>query len=267
MYKKLALTIGNNYPGTSSQLSGCVNDAEDWALLLSGLGYNCMTMTEVTKDAFLAALSDLVAQTGWGDRLVLTYSGHGTWIPDSSGDESDGRDEAIVMTDYQHGGIVTDDELQRVFSTKRSGAGILVLSDSCFSGTVNKLFDPDFISREAAESRSESHIAQPRFLPPTEILEDLSIERAAYLETKEASTPRTTTSLISGSSDLEYSYDAWFGNRPNGAFTRNAIDCHVKGITLNSWFKKIRERLPSSQYPQSPQLTAQTTARKYLRAL
>ena len=32
MAKKLALCIGiNDYPGTDSDLSGCVNDANDWA--------------------------------------------------------------------------------------------------------------------------------------------------------------------------------------------------------------------------------------------
>ena len=37
----LALCIGiNNYPGTGSDLSGCVNDANDWAKELNSRGYN-----------------------------------------------------------------------------------------------------------------------------------------------------------------------------------------------------------------------------------
>ena len=37
---KKALCIGiNDYPGTDSDLSGCVNDANDWAAELGGRGF------------------------------------------------------------------------------------------------------------------------------------------------------------------------------------------------------------------------------------
>ena len=87
------------------------------------------------------------------------------------------------------------------------------------------------------------------------------------LETRPASTPRPTSSLISGCGDLEYSYDAWFNGRANGAMSRVAIDTFRAGISLNSWYKAIRERLPSGSYPQTPQLTAASAYRKYTRAL
>ena len=36
MGKKFALCIGiNDYPGTGSDLSGCVNDANDWGKILA----------------------------------------------------------------------------------------------------------------------------------------------------------------------------------------------------------------------------------------
>ena len=42
-----ALCIGiNDYPGTDNDLSGCVNDAQDWAEELSRRGFtvpNCLT--------------------------------------------------------------------------------------------------------------------------------------------------------------------------------------------------------------------------------
>ena len=38
---KRALCIGiNDYPGTGSDLSGCVNDAKDWAGMLTGRGFD-----------------------------------------------------------------------------------------------------------------------------------------------------------------------------------------------------------------------------------
>lgn len=34
----------NNYPGTSNDLSGCVNDAKDWSALLQGMGFETSLM-------------------------------------------------------------------------------------------------------------------------------------------------------------------------------------------------------------------------------
>ena len=61
--------------------------------------------------------------------------------------------------------------------------------------------------------------------------------------------------LLSGCKDVEFSYDADFGGRPNGAMTRAAIEELKKNpATPQDWFNGIRKRLPSQQYPQTPQL-------------
>jgi hypothetical protein len=62
--------------------------------------------------------------------------------------------------------------------------------------------------------------------------------------------------------DEEYSYDAWFGNRPNGAFTRRALDVYQSGMTIKQWHQAIRAGLPNDFHPQTPQLSA-TWAQKY----
>jgi hypothetical protein len=42
-----ALCIGiNDYPGTSSDLAGCVNDAQDWAAMLTGRGFSVSTLLD-----------------------------------------------------------------------------------------------------------------------------------------------------------------------------------------------------------------------------
>lgn len=255
MNKKYALCVGNNYPGTSAQLSGCVNDANDWAGLLANQGYQVEVLFEARKRDVMNRLVDLVAKAGWGDRIVFTYSGHGTWMPDRDGDEVDGRDEALVMADYMQGGLITDDDLQRVFGASTAGTGVLILSDSCHSGTVSR-FSRHQVGADAAK---------PRFLSPAEFT-DLTVDQVARAEEKAASAPRRTASLISGCGDLEFSYDAWFSGRANGAFTKAAIQTFRTSITLNTWFKAIRELLPTDSYPQSPELTA-TPYRKYTRAI
>jgi len=255
--KKHAFCVGNNYPGTPAELKGCVNDMLDWAELLASQGYEVQMAHEATKADTLDVLRDLVSKVGWGDRIVFTFSGHGTWVPDRDGDEADGRDEAMVMADFRLGGghgLLLDDELQEVFGGLRAGASALTLSDSCHSGTVSRF--------SAAFDQPKT----PRFLSPVDLLDDLSDDRAVELERRAASTPRRTSSLVSGCGDLEYSYDASFDGRPNGAFTRTAIDTFRPGISLNAWFKEVRKLLPNDWYPQSPQLTA-SPYRKYTRAL
>lgn len=254
MRKRFALCVGNNYPGTRSELHGCVNDAMDWTELLGRNGYAVQTLVEGVKGNVLEHLRSLVGQAGFGDRIVFTYSGHGTWIPDQNGDEADGRDEAMVMAGLSEADLLVDDELNDIFSKLRTGASALILSDSCFSGTISRFAGPAPID------------GAPRFLSPVELGVPLSFEKAIQLERAPASTPRRTASLISGCSEHEYSYDANYSGRPNGAFTRVAIDAYRPGATLGAWFKAIREQLPSADYPQSPLLTA-TSYRRHVRAL
>ncbi len=268
MTDKLAVCVGNNYPGTDYELSGCRNDALDWAALLGDQGYETVVLFEPTAAQLMGELETAIARVGWGDRLVFTYSGHGTWVPDTDGDEADRRDEAMVMHELE---LVTDDELQRLFAGVHTGAGALILSDSCHSGTVSRFLeapaDPDSPRGRAIRTR------RPRFLPPTMFAPNLSEARARTLEQTRAGIPRKTVNLISGCADPEYSYDAWFTDpvdgtdRPNGAFTRAAIDAYRPGQSLARWFRRIRANLPNDDYPQSPQLTTTSLYRRYARAL
>ena len=62
-----------------------------------------------------------------------------------------------------------------------------------------------------------------------------------------------------------YSYDATINGRPNGAFTYYALktlQTLKPAATYADWHKAIVKYLPSSSYPQSPQLFASDTARK-----
>lgn len=257
MSDRIALCVGNNYPGTPYELSGCVNDANDWAARLEAAGYATWVMLEPTAADMLDVLERKIAATGWGDRFVFTYSGHGTWVPDVDGDEADRRDEAMVAGDME---LVLDDALQAVFAKVARGAGALILSDSCHSGTVSRFMSPPGHTPPADG-------AVPRFIPPTAFTRNLSETRVAELEARPASTPRPTANLISGCRDTEYSYDAWFGDRPNGAFTRAAIDAYRPGQSLARWFRAIRATLPNDDYPQTPQLTTSSLYRRYAAAL
>ena len=62
--------------------------------------------------------------------------------------------------------------------------------------------------------------------------------------------------LLSGCDDQEYSYDALFNGRPNGAFTYTALQTLRKlpgTATYRDWHREIRKILPNVNYPQTPQ--------------
>ena len=232
---KKAVCIGiNNYPGSSNDLNGCVNDAKDWSALLQGMGFDTSLMldAQATRANVKAALQGLITTTNAGDVAVFTYSGHGTQVSDTSGDESDPYDEAVYLYD----GAVKDDDLRVILDGIHPQATLVIISDSCFSGSVPRL---------AAEK------AKPRFMPPTFATAGKAARRSFLLP--EANMPEI---LISGCSDSEYSYDAEFNGRPNGAMTAFAIQVIKQNpnVTYREFFTGLRALLPSKDYPQSPQL-------------
>jgi len=74
---KRSLHIGiNDYPGTGSDLSGCVNDANDWRETMEARDFEATSLLdgEATKSNMLEAISKIVADTGRDDIAVITYN-------------------------------------------------------------------------------------------------------------------------------------------------------------------------------------------------
>lgn len=245
---KHALTIGiNDYPGSGADLAGCVNDARDWAQALGERGFETLTLLDsmATGQAIRQAIRVTLERARPGDLVVVTYSGHGTWVPDTNGDEPDRRDEALCPWDYQQD-LITDDELFAVFTSARRTVRCVFISDSCHSGTVTRLAAPLFGDR-----------GKVRFLPPEVVLSGERLERARTLPRLTRGRPRASALLLAGCADIEYSFDTSFNGRPNGAFSRVAIDCLRQlpsGATYRQWMAAVRRVLPSQDLPQTPQL-------------
>ncbi|MDG6109310.1 caspase family protein [Dactylosporangium aurantiacum] len=247
---KLALCIGiNDYPGVSNDLYGCRNDAADWTGVLAARGFAVRTLLDSAASgaAIRTGVADLLTQATPGDAVVVTYSGHGTWVPDLDGDEPDGRDEAICPHDIAANGPLLDDELSTLFATAAPGVRTVLISDSCHSGTLTRL------SRPLGDGRGSS-----RFLPPSTFLTGpaLTAGRGPV-----RARPRSAALLLSACRDSEYSYDATFAGRPNGAFTYVALTALAAlpaGATYRDWLRAIRAQLPSQNYPQTPALLAST---------
>ncbi|MFM9768159.1 caspase family protein, partial [Streptomyces scabiei] len=61
---KKALCIGiNDYPGTGSDLAGCINDAHDWAAELGARGYEVAKLLDkqATRAAMIESIGTLVS--------------------------------------------------------------------------------------------------------------------------------------------------------------------------------------------------------------
>lgn len=258
MSKKLALCVGiNDYPGTDSDLSGCINDAHDWAAALQARGFAVTQLLDgaATGKAMREAIARLVGQAADGDLVVLQYSGHGSFVPDEDGDEPDGTDECLCPHDIRSQGPITDDELAELFAARASGVKLVFVSDSCHSGTVSR-FAP--ITTPPTTKAKHPPARKVRFLPPAVFLSSRESSKLGVRSRRPASPPgRHYALLMSGCQDTEYSYDAWFQGRPNGAFTFVALRELARlpaSATYRDWHAAIRKTLPSQQYPQSPNL-------------
>jgi hypothetical protein len=257
---KKALCIGiNDYPGTQNDLSGCVNDANDWAGELSARGFAVAKLldSQATHAAMSASIKALIQGAVSGDTLVITYSGHGTWVPDSSGDEPDGRDEALCPHDIGSVGPLLDDDINKMFAARSAGVRILLISDSCHSGSVTRGKEDDL---DAAHPRA-------RFMPleawmPASELPPASARPANLVVGLKRSGGDL---LLAGCLDTQYSWDTSFKGRANGAFTYYALKTlrEAKPANYEAWFKAIRAYLPSTKLPQDPQILGSAAARRF----
>jgi hypothetical protein len=273
---KHALCIGiNNYPGTHMDLSGCVNDAKDWSAELASRGFKVTQLIDsaATKAAMVDGFKTVIGEAAGGDTVVITFSGHGTYVPDLNGDEIDGLDEALCPHDIQTGGgALLDDEVHTLFAARKPGVRLVLISDSCHSGTVTRAaLDPDVTD----------DVPRPRFLPMGNWMPADQLPRGS--SGKPLTSVRVTSgaspfasAMDRGASDLLlagckegpnfFSYDARIQGRPTGAFTYYALKTLKilpAGATYADWHAAITPKyLPSVTYPQSPQIVGSPAAKK-----
>lgn len=260
--KKNALCIGiNNYPGTNSDLSGCINDVMDWTNVLEKRGFTVTQLLDkqATKAGIIGGIEKLIRDAKGGDRLVLQFSGHGSYIADDDIDEEpDGRDELICPCDVGPNAFIRDDDLHDLFSQMQPDVRLVFLSDSCHSGTVSKFAPPIGVAEKMPKAR---------FLPPSMFLREEQWMAAARVSRSRSRGPLPQQGLlISGCQDVQTSADAWFDGRANGAFTYYAIKALADlpaNATYTQWFKAIRKFLPSAVYVQQPNLFGTTNQKKW----
>ena len=132
-----ALCIGIDAYPLGAALAGCVADAHTWKTTLEGFNFQVELLldAQATRQGMIDAIRGLVDRAGPGDVIVLHYSGHGTQLPDDSGDEQDQKDEALVPYDGIDGHLLVDDELRVILANLRAGVRMTCFFDCCHAGS------------------------------------------------------------------------------------------------------------------------------------
>jgi hypothetical protein len=287
MTKKAFLVGLNAYVSPTNPLRGCVNDvyqikdilqrhygfvAEDTKLLLD---------KSATREGILGGLDWLVEGAQSGDVLVFHYSGHGSQVDDDSDDEWECRDEILIPYDHDWDNPLRDDDLKDRFDRVPPGANLTIISDSCHSGTVNKIatktevprvvyVPPEIQDRIAAKvaRRNQEYKAfvaaeyrrMARELLPDELdakieeflgqtLDRFKENRFQFVNT------RQNNILLAGCQDVQTSTDAYIEGDWHGAFTYNLVRAIVEaGGTLTYAELVTQASSGMVRYQQVPQL-------------
>jgi len=269
--KGLSLHIGLNcvsadaYGGWDGPLAACEFDANDMAAIArsKGMKPTVLLTKKATRAAALAGLRGAAKALKAGDLFFLSYSGHGGQVPDVNGEEPDHKDETWCLYDGQ----LIDDELYYEFSRFAAGVRILVLSDSCHSGSVTRegpppppppgqrpKLMPDAVARRVYDQHRAfydklqldvANAAGKAYVDPDAALAQIG---AAAHATTLVGQFKAAVVLISGCQDNQTSMD---GDH-NGAFTEQLLKVWNHGAFKGNYagfHARIRAGLPPSQSP------------------
>lgn len=253
MATKHALCVGiNAYPIPGADLRGCVNDANAWAELLKGsFGFpegdvRMLLDSEATRANVLDALRSMLTAAEPGGILVFTNSSHGSYRPDTSGDEPM-YDEVLCPYDIKDNAII-DDELYDLFQEHlKDGVHLTVVLDNCHSGTGTRLAGDD--------KRTE------RFLDPRrwgqEPPEDFDFRLAKPKKGRQRPESAMKEILLAGCRDVEVSWDALIGGRFHGAMTQAAVEAIKEAngrLTYRQLHEQVTRKVEANGFDQHPQL-------------
>jgi metacaspase-1 len=280
---KLAICVGINkfaqYPQFA--LNGCVNDAKDMAALCKDLlGFKAsqiktLTDAQATKAAIMAQLQAAVASAKAGklSYILFSLSSHGTQMADTTGDEPDGMDEAFVPYDIAQKGnqwdparIISDDELNSLFSQLPANVLLEVYLDTCHSGS----------GLRGAEFSLNA--PRPRYIAPPDgelqgPVKQHSVRGFTLLPqaSKSAKGKKAAEKAVAGEHHIlwtgcksnQTSADAYFSGRYNGAFTYYFVKVmrdSKNTLPRKTVVAKVREAL-KGKFSQVPQLEGNATNR------
>ena len=128
-----------HYDGWDGRLNACEADAHAMQALAASEGFTpkLLLTQQATRDAVVEEIKRAAKTLKGGDMFLFTISAHGGRIPDFNRDEdhdpvSNPMDETLCLYDFQ----LADDELYMLWSEFRAGVRVLVVPDTCHSGSM-----------------------------------------------------------------------------------------------------------------------------------
>ena len=166
-----ALLIGINYVGHNvGVLSGCHNDVHMMKQFIVSQGFDDSpdnmkilmddgANTMPTRQNIENAMRWLVSGARAGDSFFVHYSGHGSQVKDTSGDEASGMDQTMVPVDYQQAGQIIDDWIfEALVLPLPRGVTMFCVMDCCHSGSIMDLPYEIVITPELAAASSQTQL-------------------------------------------------------------------------------------------------------------
>ena len=272
--RRTALLVGINYRGTENELNGCYNDVVNVSQYLrTVLGYapgaisvltdgnrgtagaGTASAVAPTRQNIIAGMTALVAGMVAGDEAVFHFSGHGSLVRDTNGDEFTGLDSCLCPLDYNApasagGGVVTDDEIRALLVNRvPRGARLYVILDCCHNGT-------------GCDVRYKYEDFSILLRPPSAAARTDAVWRT---QQKAFANPKYTETagevfMISGSRDEQTSADAYINNAFAGALTYavfailRANQASIRGYSWSALLRDVRHFMRVNRYSQIPQL-------------
>ncbi len=262
MARGMSLHVGLNtvdpehYDGWDGALTACELDANDMESLAQSRGFETTKLLtgDATAEAILSSIQSAASELESGDIFFITYSGHGGQVPDGDDEETDSSDETWVAYDRQ----IVDDELYELWGKFKPGVRIVVLSDSCHSGSVNKAITDEESVQDQVATAEKAAQHEPRFraLPRDKMVATYRNNKELYdgIQKQVPGTESTesqlgvTALLISGCQDDQLSRDGF----TNGRFTEELKKIWADGAWQGGYpafHEAIVNGMPADQTP------------------
>ena len=261
--KLFALCVGiNEYPLGTSNLAGCIKDAENWKIYLEThfqhLSPEILLLKneEANRQAFIEAFRRHLGQARDGDTVFFHYSGHGSQEKVATAytnyfKDNEGKGETLVLSDSrqkdEQGHMIGHDladkelgQLLRELSHEKPQLHVVVSLDCCHAGSGTR--DTKVLG-DARLTGDQTNQPRPleTYLPEIFTGNEISI-------------PTSKHGLLAACSEVQ---KAWETNTGSGLFTSSIMQVLEKqGPTISyaDLYLKTRNKMREITQIQDPQL-------------
>jgi hypothetical protein len=255
---KYAVVVGINAYSAAAKinpLNGCIPDAMSFKnVILPTCGFkpsDIITLldSQATKTNILNNLTAMVSKSKSGDTIFFSYSGHGSQVAANSGGESDNLDEILVywttIVNEVFNNPIRDQDLGRIMGSAPAGVNIIVLLDSCHSGTgVRDISNLEY-----------------RYTPPPDYLlprNNVPIIKNTFSKAIANTSNQGDILLLAGCAEDQLSADAKLSNGTSAGAFSYALHIVLKkysySVSYNTLISETCSVVASNGFTQIPQL-------------